>query len=142
MRESRGTPWLVSLGWGHSPASLHQTTLWIGYPWQEDFQEMEGAEEHLCVTQHPWPTVATASTAASLPVPPPRGWGFPPPQPGSRGEAESTMPPCVNWGGGKAACTSADKRDRKMTVTRSSCDMIETPQLSESHSAAGRAACD
>jgi len=65
VHESRDTPWLVSLGWGHSPAPF-QTTLWFGYTRQEDFLEVEGAEEHPCVTEHPCPVLATASTVGSL----------------------------------------------------------------------------
>lgn len=99
MHESRETPWLVSLGWGHSLAPLQQTTLWFGYTRQVDFQEVEGAEERPCVTEHPWPMLATTSTAGPLApgrepaCPPAQGWGLSSPPSLSPGERQKAKCP-------------------------------------------------
>lgn len=80
-RESRETPRLVS-------ALLQHITPSFGHTRQEDFQEMEGAEEH------PWPAPATTSTAGSLApgqqpaCPPAQGWGLSSPPSLAAGERQ------------------------------------------------------
>lgn len=69
---------------------------------------MEGAEEHPCVTEHPWPAPATASTAGSLAP----GLGLVlPTQPGSRGQAESKTPLVLS--GEEHKATSTNERGRR-----------------------------